>query len=220
MSDCIKGDNDDGKKNGQTETINGIECVLVKAGSFFMGDEEQHKATIMQDYYISKYLITNAQYGKSEDANYPVVNVTWFQANDWTKSKFGRLPTEAEWEYAARGGNKSQGYIYSGSNNLDEVGWYNNNSSGEIKSVGQKKSNELGIYDMSGNVWEWCSDWYGEYPTGAVTNPIRASTERHRIFRGGSFYGYAHYCRVGFRYFGYPSISDHGLGFRVVFPRN
>ncbi|MCL1947653.1 MAG: SUMF1/EgtB/PvdO family nonheme iron enzyme, partial [Chitinivibrionia bacterium] len=169
-------------QTAETKIINGIECVLVRAGTFMMGsptsesgrfnDETRHQVTLTQDYYISKYPITNAQYGKSGNANHPVVNVTWFQANDWAKSKGGRLPTEAQWEFAARGGVKSKGYIYSGSNNLNDVGWYrNNNSPSGTKPVGQKQPNELGIYDMSGNVWEWCNDWYGEYSSSAVTNP-------------------------------------------------
>ncbi|MCL1948044.1 MAG: formylglycine-generating enzyme family protein, partial [Chitinivibrionia bacterium] len=171
-------------QTAETKIINGIECVLVRAGTFTMGvgahpdyiwwkGPATQKVTLTQDFWISKYPITNAQFGRSVSgkANHPVVNVTWFQANDWAKSKGGRLPTEAEWEFAARGGNKSQGYIYSGSNNLDAVGWYSNNSGGSAKPVGQKQPNELGIYDMSGNVWEWCNDWYGEYSSSAVTNP-------------------------------------------------
>ena len=219
--------------DGDIKIINGIECVLVKAGTFTMGSptseanrenyETQHKVTLTQDYYISKYPITNAQFGKSGNANHPVVNVTWFQASDWAKSIGGRLPTEAEWEFAARGGNKNRGSIYSGSNNLDNVGWYNSNSGGGTKSVGQKQPNELGIYDMSGNIFEWCGDWYSFYPTEAVTDPVvtrpNYKVDDH-VFRGGSWGSYAQYCRVANRNGRDPSYYDPYLGFRVVFPAN
>jgi formylglycine-generating enzyme required for sulfatase activity len=215
--------------------INGIECVLIKAGTFMMGspikevnrgrDEIRHKVTITQDFWISRYPITNAQYGntsiKKKLENYPVTSVTWFDANDWARNKGGRLPTEAEWEFAARGGNKSKGYIYSGSNNLDEVGWYKNNlGDSEMRPGGQKLPNELGIYDMSGNIYEWCSDWYATYPypNTTVTNPTGPSTGEDRVLRGGSQRSYAQYCRVANRDLRHPSIKHLYLGFRIVFP--
>ena len=225
----VVGNNASQTGGGDTKIINGIECVLVRAGTFMMGsptsesgrssDETQHRVTLTQDYYISKYPITNRQFGKSGNANHPVVNVTWYQANDWAKSKGGRLPTEAEWEFAARGGNKSKGYIYSGSNNLNAVGWYSENSGYETHPVGQKQANELGIYDMSGNVWEWCSDWYGKYSTSGVVNPTGPSTG-FRVSRGGYWDFSARYCRVAYRYYYNPSDYRNNLGFRVAFPRN
>jgi formylglycine-generating enzyme required for sulfatase activity len=213
--------------NSDTKIINGIECVLVRAGSFTMGGEKfgnssTQQVTLTQDFWISKYPITNAQFGRSVSgkANHPVVEVTWFQANDWAKSKGGRLPTEAEWEFAARGGVKSKGYIYSGSNNLDAVGWYSNNSGGSAKPVGQKQPNELGIYDMSGNVGEWCNDWYGDYSSSAVTNPTGPSTGGYRVFRGSGWSDDEQICRVASHYdSGQPSISLNKLGFRVVFDK-
>ena len=222
--------------DGDTKTINGIECVLVKAGTFMMGKDDYfdytvHSVTLTQDYWLSRYPITQAQYRNvtgnnpsyfSGRDNNPVERVDWAQANSFAQSVGGRLPTEAEWEFAARGGNKSQGYIYSGSNNLNDVGWYYGNLEDGTKPVGQKLPNELGIYDMSGNVWEWCSDWYGEYPTTAVTNPTGPSTGGNRVGRGGDWYGsIAQLCRVAYRGRGYQSDFDAGrIGFRVAFPRN
>ena len=255
-------------KDGDTKTIKGIECVLVKAGTFVMGsksdeegrsnDETRHKVTLTNDYYIGKYEVTNRQYaaflnakgigayGKSGDVelvkaddegvifdddnlewsykkgyeNYPVMYVTWYGANEFCRWVGGRLPTEAEWEFAARGGNLSKGYIYSGSNTVGDVAWYYDNSDRQTYPVGQKKPNELGIYDMSGNVWEWCRDLYGDYPDYAVTNPTGPSNGSSRIVRGGSWSINAQYCRVADRVNNNPSIINNIIGFRVVFPVN
>ncbi len=126
-----------------------------------------------------------------------------------------RLPTEAEWEYAARGGNKSQGYKYAGSDTVDEVAWYTSNSGNKTQEVGKKAPNELGIYDMSGNVWEWCSDWYGDYSSSAQTNPYNNSGSR-RVNRGGSWYSDATYVRVALRDFFSPTNARNRLGFRIA----
>jgi formylglycine-generating enzyme required for sulfatase activity len=125
------------------------------------------------------------------------------------------LPTEAQWEYAARGGSKSNGYIYSGSNTVDDVAWYGDNSSSQAHTVGTKQANELGIYDMSGNVWEWCSDWYGGYSSSAQTNPTGASSGSRRVFRGGSWSLDATGSRVAARN-AVPPGNRSGIGFRLA----
>jgi formylglycine-generating enzyme required for sulfatase activity len=126
-----------------------------------------------------------------------------------------RLPTEAEWEYAARGGNKSKGYKYSGSNTVGDVAWYNSNSGSKTQEVGKKLPNELGIYDMSGNVWEWCSDFYANYSNTEQTNPY-SNSGSFRVNRGGSWCYNATYTRVAYRYFNAPASTNDRLGFRIA----
>jgi|GEM_PF-950627 len=224
-----------------TKIISGIECVLVKAGTFMMGspaneserrsNETQHRVTLTKDYYISKYPVTQAQYravmgtnpSYFKGDNLPVETVNWDEAVAFCRKVGGRLPTEAEWEFAARGGNNSQGYIYSGSNGLRWFGWYDGNSGSKTHPVGQRLPNELGIYDMSGNVWEWCNDWYGDYPTtgsASVIDPVGPSSGSSRVFRGGGWRGNSQYCRVALRGYYSPSNRDYDLGLRVVFNAN
>jgi len=138
------------------------------------------------------------------------------QMDDITQVIGYRLPTEAEWEFAARGGNKSKGYKYAGSNNLDEVGWYYDNEGRETRVVGQKKSNELGLYGMSGNVYEWCQDWYDEdaYAKVSSSNPYMADKGSSRVLRGGSWNYDAKGCRVAFRFNYSPSHGSYHVGFR------
>lgn len=130
-----------------------------------------------------------------------------------------RLPTEAEWEYAARGGKKSNGYKYAGSNNIGSVACYTDNSGSKTHSVKGKSPNELGLYDMAGNVWEWCSDWYGNYSRGSQTNPQGSSSGSIRVLRGGSWRGYARSCRVSYRNGNDPGGRSRNGGFRLCCPQ-
>lgn len=148
---------------------------------------------------------------------FPVVFVTWNGANAYAKWVGGRIPTEAEWEFAARGGNKSKGYTYSGSNNINDVGWYVGNSGGRLHAVGEKKANELGIHDMSGNIWEWTADWYGSYTKDAKTNPKGAASGANRVRRGASAFCTMANTRSANRSNRTPDGVRHNLGFRVVF---
>jgi formylglycine-generating enzyme required for sulfatase activity len=155
----------------------------------------------------------------------PVENISWNDVQVFIKKlnaltgKNYRLPTEAEWEFAARGGKESKGYKYSGSNNIDEVAWYRTNSDNTTHPVGTKKPNELGIYDMSGNVWEWCNDWYSDYSEASQINPTGPTSGTWRIIRGGVMNMAAQYSRITYRA-GVPPNSIGGFGFRLVHPVN
>ena len=127
-----------------------------------------------------------------------------------------RLPSEAEWEYAARGGKKSRGYQYSGSNTLGDVAWYEGNSGSKTHAVGTKQPNELGAFDMTGNVWEWCQDWHGRYSSSPQTNPTGAVSGSCRVYRGGSLCYPAGYCRCSCRFDGTPDFRNGDLGLRLV----
>lgn len=158
-----------------------------------------------------------------EGPDYPMYYVSWEEAQEFATrlsqltGKEYRLPTEAEWEYAARGGNKSKGYKYSGGNMIEQVAWYYDNSYNKTHPVGKKQPNELGLYDMSGNVWEWCYDWGGEYGSGSLTDPTGPASGLLRVHRGGSCLSDAANCRVSYRRCIILSITY--LGFRLVCPR-
>ena len=212
-----------------------LKMIFVEGGTFAMGsndgysDEKPVHNVTLDSYYIGETEITQAQwraimgYNPSyyKGDNHPVENVSWEDAQEFCKKlseltgKRYVLPTEAQWEYAARGGNKSKGYTYSGSNNVDDVAVYSTSSHSNVKS---KKPNELGIYDMSGNVYEWCSDWYGSsyYSSSPMTNPQGPTSGYYRVLRGGSWYQNSSYCRVAYRGYGFLSGRNVNCGFRVV----
>lgn len=201
--------------------------------SFIDYEEPAHEITV-KDFYIGKYLVTQAQWravmgsnpsnNKGCD-NCPVENVSWNDVHEFLKKLNAltgqqfRLPTEAEWEYAARGGHQSKGYLYSGSNNLDEVGWYSENSGGKTHPVGQKKPNELWLYDMSGNVLEWCEDdWHDGYD-GAPTDGrawIGSLRDPFRVNRGGSWQLSPRFCRAASRIGSNLALRDNSIGFRLA----
>ena len=147
----------------------------------------------------------------------PSDKIKWTVTCNWNANGY-RLPTEAEWEYAAKGGNKSKGYKYSGSKTIDAVAWYESNSDNKTHAVGSKQANELGLYDMSGNVYEWCWDWYdrSHYGKSAATNPQGAAEGSFRLLRGGSWHNNDNYCRVANRDFNYQNYRYNNTGFRFL----
>jgi formylglycine-generating enzyme required for sulfatase activity len=147
-------------------------------------------------------------------------NATWDAAVIVSGSNGYRLPTEAQWEYAAKGGDGSPGnYTYSGSDNVDAVAWYSGNSGSMTHEVGKKAANGLGLYDMSGNVWEWCWDWYGAYTNQAQTDPTGPASGANRVLRGGGWYDSAVLVRSAYRYYNFsPDYRGNFIGFRLVRP--
>ena len=229
----------------ETITVNGVSfnMVRVDGGTFMMGatseqgsdadsDEKPAHQVTLSTYSIGETEVTQALWeavmGKNpseyKGSNRPVETVSWKDCqafiqklNTLTGRRF-RLPTEAEWEYAARGGNRSKGYKYSGSNNVGDVAWYTETTNYKgTREVKTKQANELGIYDMTGNVCEWCQDWSGSYSSGSQTNPTGPSSGSNRVFRGGSWRSGARYCRCSFRYYNTPLYRDPGLGLRLCF---
>ena len=215
--------------------------VYVAGGTFTMGatseqgsdafdNESPTHSVTLSSYYICKYEVTQALWravmgnnpSNFKGDNLPVECVSWDDCqtfinrlNSYTGRNF-RLPTEAEWEFAARGGNYSRHYKYSGSNYISDVAWYDGNSSNRTHPVGTKQANELGLYDMSGNVWEWCSDWYGSYSSYSQNDPTGPNSGSNRVLRGGSWCDGASYCRSSCRFNLAPGRRDYDLGLRLV----
>jgi formylglycine-generating enzyme required for sulfatase activity len=225
-----------GTGNNYSENLSGgvrLEMVGIPAGSFCMGspagkgesdEHPQHQVTVSA-FYMGKYEVTQAQWravmgtnpSSSKGDDLPLESVSWDDAQEFCRKLSQmtgheyRLPTEAEWEYAARAGTTGD---YAG--NLDAMGWYDANSGGRTHPVGQKQSNGFGLYDMHGNVWEWVLDWYGDYPSGEVTNPQRPGSGSFRVDRGGSWGSAAAVLRSANRYSPSPGIRYDSLGFRLV----
>lgn len=215
--------------------------VYVSGGTFTMGgtseqgsdaydDEKPTHSVTLSSYYICKYEVTQALWravmgnnpSNFKGDNLPVECVSWDDCqtfinrlNSYTGRNF-RLPTEAEWEFAARGGNYSRHYKYSGSNYISDVAWYDGNSSNRTHPVGTKQANELGLYDMSGNVWEWCSDWYGSYSSYSQNDPTGPNSGSYRVNRGGSWRYGAWLCRSSCRFSSSPGLRFNFLGLRLV----
>ena len=216
--------------------------IRVRGGTFTMGspesaagrgdDETQHPVTL-SGFEIGQYEVTQKLWRAIMGANpsdfqgdsLPVENVSWDDIKVFLKKlnarapgKNYRLPTEAEWEFAARGGTLSKGFLYAGSADLNKVAWFSENSGSKTHFVGQKEANELGLYDLSGNVYEWCSDWYGDYPAGGKPekDPVGPVSGSYRVIRGGSWYLSAGYCRVSYRGYATPEYRDNYVGFRLA----
>ena len=244
VSDSVVSDEYMGSVSAANEVfkVKDIEFRMIKVegGTFTMGatsemenpydDEKPTHQVTLSSYYIGETEVTqalwkavmgsNPSYFKGD--NLPVEMVSWddcqtfiSKLNALTGKRF-RLPTEAEWEFAARGGNQSRHTPFSGSSRIDDVAWYESNSDNKTHPVKTKQPNELGSYDMTGNVWEWCQDWYGSYNSYAQTNPTGAGSGSHRVDRGGSWICSPRLCRSSYRYCLTPEFSDFDLGLRLV----
>lgn len=227
------------------ETINGIpfNMIFVEGGDVFMGENKEHKVTV-PDFYIAETPCTQELWRAVMDDdrmiirfngknNNPVEYVSWDdillgaretndkaflkELNKIAKEKDYQLPSEAMWQFAAEGGNLTNSYEYAGSNNLKEVGWFDKNSHGEIKQVKLKLPNELGLFDMSGNIWEWCSDIWNQDVKKLPVNgfPNREGKEGLRVFRGGSWENINDFCRVASRNGFNQSYQADFIGFRL-----
>lgn len=234
-----------------TFSVNGIQFVMVpvQGGVFMMGaTAEQGTDASSREKPIHQVTLSSYSIGQTEvtqelwvavmgsNPSYfngsllPVEQVSWQDCqtfisllNEMTGQNF-RLPTEAEWEFAARGGNDSQGYKYSGGNNPSLIAWYSYNDSWELRGTGYygthdvatRNPNELQLYDMSGNVHEWCQDWYGDYASGSYINPTGPTIGTTRVYRGGNWYFDDWFCRVSFRNGLSPTNSNYGIGLRLA----
>ena len=223
----------------------GMKLRLIPAGEFMMGspgtesdrraDETQHRVSITKPFYLGVTEVTQEQYQKVMGSNpskfkgpqNPVEQVNWSDAVEFcrklsampaekTAGHVYRLPTEAEWEYACRSGTTTAYGFGDDASRLGDYGWFRSNSDSGTHPVGEKKPNAWGLYDMHGNVWEWCQDWYGAYPSGSATDPTGATSGSFRVFRGGSWYFIARICRSAYRDRDTPGYRIYFLGFRVL----
>ncbi len=224
---------------GNSDPVTGMEFIKVPGGTFMMGntfgdgydDEKPVHEVQLDEFYIGKYPVTQGQWKKVTGNNpshfkkgddYPVEQVSWNDTQKFvrrlTEMNSGkyqfRLPSEAEWEYAARSGGRKE--RYAGGDDIDAVAWYEDNSGDSTHPVGGKAPNGLGIHDMSGNVWEWCGDWFGDYPPSSVKNPGGPSTGSYRVGRGGGWRYEAGYCRSAYRFRFSPDGRFSGLGLRLA----
>lgn len=219
------------KMGGTMEQIEEAEIdefpvVDVTLDSFYISEKEITQSqweAVMNTTIYQQLQKANASMGaRGIGPDFPMYYVSWNEARDFCQElsvltgKTYMLPSEAQWEYAARGGNKSKGNKYSGSYAADLVAWHQYNSGGSTHPVGEKRDNELGLYDMSGNVWEWCYDYYGELPTTPKKNPIGPSNGVERVLRGGAWGVDASACRVSNRNSNLPDSRYHNRGFRIV----
>ena len=216
-----------------------LELVLIPAGKFMMGspvsevrrlsNETQHEVTLTKAFYMGKYEVTQEQWEsvmgnnpsiKTKGARLPVTGVTWFDCQEFVKKLNGktnggyRLPTEAEWEYACRAGTTTKYSV--GDKITPKDANYRDSKIGEPVAVGSYKPNAFGLYDMHGNVWEWCEDWYADYQAGAVTDPKGPATGERRVLRGGSFNFYVWNTRSSFRFNLSPTSRYLFYGFRLA----
>ena len=232
-------------------TVNGVTFVMVpvEGGTFMMGaTAEQGSDASSREKPVHQVTLTSYSIGQTEvtqelwiavmgtnpsyfpGSSHPVEQVSWEDCQEFiaainalTGMNF-RLPTEAEWEFAARGGNLSEGYKYAGSNDLPTVAWYSYNDSWDFRGTGAhgthdvatRYPNELDLYDMSGNVHEWVQDWYGDYSTEALVDPVGPMTGTNRVYRGGNWYFDEWFCRVSFRNSVVPTYHSHGIGLRLA----
>jgi len=217
-------------------------CTPSTANACGADENPPHTVTLTNSFYMGQYEVTQAQWhalmGSNPSAfqnaspdvpqnqvpNRPVETVSWNMVQGFLNATTGmRLPTEAEWEYAYRAGTTTAFHGYTGQTNgtnddtmLGNIAWYASNSDSQTRPVGCKSGNGFGLYDMSGNVWEWVSDWYGNYPSSSQTNPSGPSTGSLRVFRGGSWDNNSYYCRASFRSGTDPGITHNNIGFRTV----
>ncbi|NEW85187.1 MAG: formylglycine-generating enzyme family protein [Mariniphaga sp.] len=181
---------------------------------------EDFLSCVQLEYVDGSWRIKRNSYGEPMYEGYPMIGATWFGADEYCKWAGGHLPTEAEWEYAARGGKETHGYKYAGSNDIEEVAWYRSNALmsklQQPNKVARKKPNELGLYDMSGNTQEWCNDWFGNYTPGL--SYTSGAQDRCRVIRGGGKNSLDVCCCITHRNYNSPNYGSFDLGFRLVLP--